>query len=105
MEDYSEIKKDVLQRCSAAGISNRPFLANLLKFYRRVNTCRNMLLRGTTWEAMCWSEPYRQASDAIDLMNGSGCLQGDDVIYADDYRKYCRATGMCYDATLGDWLA
>lgn len=103
MANWNEIKHEYEAELDKAGIRNKEFRSKYLAFARRVNTCRNMVARGTTWDTMCYSEAYRQAYYLLESFNGQGHTY-DKPKYWDEYKALCEANGYCVQGHLGDWL-
>ncbi len=111
---WLEIKSEVIENCKKAGITDKAFIKNILVIERRVLTAKNMVSK-ISWDAMCNSSAYNQAARALELMNGGSRDSynelgewrgyGEEPKFGRMYAQYCKATGMCFDANLGDWLA
>jgi hypothetical protein len=111
--NWKEIKAEVLENCSKAGITDKGFIKTILLVERRVLTTRK-LMQKISWESVCYSQAYNQAARALELLNGGAggnyrngvwVHWSTEPEFAKLYFEYCKVTGICFDAYLGDWLA
>lgn len=105
MANWLEIKKEYEVMIKKSGVKNPEFIKTLLNAARRVNTCRNLLYSGYSWEKMCYSKPFNEASDLIKLFNGNGFLYNKkEAKFWPQWEQFCDANGWSKDSNLGDWL-
>ena len=92
----SRIKPQVLQAIGNAGITNKEAIKCILTFERRVNTCRNMLGNGASWDAVCNSYAEVDAQFEIDKLKGT---------FASEWASYCNQMEICPNSNVNDFLA
>jgi hypothetical protein len=100
---WEEIKNEVLENCKKAGLTDKEFINTILKVERRVKTCKNDLyVRGRSWNYVCNSKPFYEGSDALDLLNGTGC---GNAKFLEEWKTYCEQTNILWYGNWGDWMA
>jgi len=106
MANWLDIKREYEVMIEKSGVTNPEFIKTLLNAARRVNTCRNLLYSGYSWEYICYSKPYNEAGELLDLFNGNGSLYNKrEAKFWPEWEQFCKANGWVNDANLGDWLA
>ena len=106
MANWLDIKREYEIMIEKSGVKNPEFIKTLLNVARRVNTCRNMIYAGYSWEYMCYSKPYNEASEMLELFNGNGSRYNKrESKLWNDWDQFCKANDWVNDANLGDWLA
>lgn len=103
--DWNTIKSDIENDLDNAGITGDARKV-ILRFERRLNTARNFLARGNSWESMCFNcEAYDQAADMLNTRFVQGDAYNEPGDYAKEWAVYCKEIGVLPSATIGDWLA
>lgn len=106
MGNWREVKAEVIKELDSAGVKDENARATILRFERRVNTTRNLLYNGYTWESICFSDSYNEASRILENeLKDNRNHYGEKGKYADEFKSYCEANGTLPDAHLGDYLA
>jgi len=102
--NWNKLKLDVLYHLKTANVEGEA-ARTILKFERRVNTCRNMLHRGSTWKTMNCSKAYDEARDLLDSLNENGEWGMKDAKFYTEFLRYCKARGFdSAEFNLGDCL-
>lgn len=89
----SEVEADIKE----ASITNKKAIAAILKFERRINTLRNSLDRGVSWEAAVDSDAYYSAVEILEEQFHEGDFQN-------EWKAYSDQLGTRSEADMGDHL-
>jgi dTDP-glucose pyrophosphorylase len=106
--NWKTIKEEVLKNLDKAEIKNSEVRKTILGYERRVNSCRNFIMRGGSWTALGETKAYLDASDFLDDLNEGGNLtSGVNAKFWNEWSDYCKALehNARPNANLGDWLA
>ena len=101
--NWNEIKIEVLGELDKAGIEGEA-RKTILSLERKLVTCRNLLGRGATWEALGNSAPYRAARDLMDDLNACGEWGMEKAPHWDAWCSYQEVQGNGGNCTLGDMI-
>jgi hypothetical protein len=95
--NWITLKSEVEANINKASITNKKAITAILKLERRVNTLRNKLESGSSWEAIGMSEAYYTAQDILEdqLQEGE---------FVTEWEAYCNQLGTLSKANLGDHL-
>jgi hypothetical protein len=97
MADWMKvIKPQVEAEIKKAKLTDKIAIKLVMNLERRLNTCRNYLNNGGTWESMC---ELKANGDAYYI------LEDLKTIHFLEWHKYLDANGYCRNAELGDFLA
>lgn len=100
--NWMTLKKEVESKIQEAGITNKQAIKTILKLERRVNTMRNKIYNyDHSWEAVCSSNAYYDAEDALELLYGDYT----PAPYQAEWLAYCEANETSPRANVGDKLA
>jgi hypothetical protein len=106
MANWLDIKNEYEVMIKKSGVTNPEFIKTLLNAARRVNTCRNLLYSGYSWDYMCYSKPYNEACELHELLNGNGYgYNKREAKFWPEWEQFCKANGWVNDSNIGDWLA
>ena len=97
MANWNNLKLSIDSQIKKSGITNNESIKLILKFNRRINTCRNFLNNGGKWETMC--ETFYAWTDAYFI------LESLKQNHQEDFFKYCDANGYVRDFDCGDMMA
>tara|TARA_R110002020_G_scaffold117057_2_gene267737 strand:- start:1300 stop:1611 length:312 start_codon:yes stop_codon:yes gene_type:complete len=101
--NWNEIKIEVTTELDKAGIDGVA-RKTILALERKLVTCRNLLTRGATWEALGNSAPYRTARDLMDELNACGEWGMEKAPHWDSWCSYQEVQGNGGNCTLGDMI-
>lgn len=97
MADWMKVvKPQVEEAISKAKITDKKAIKLIMNLERRINTCKNYLDNGGSWNGMC---ELKTNGDAYYM------LQDLKSIYVSDWYKYLDVNGYCRSAELGDFLS
>jgi hypothetical protein len=97
MADWTKvIKPQVEAEISKANLTDKKVIKLILNLERRMNTCRNYLSNGGTWNGMC---ELKANGDAYYL------IQDLREFHSEQWFKYLDANNYCRNSELGDFLA
>lgn len=107
MANWLDIKNEYEVMIKKSGVTNPEFIKTFMTIVRRLNTCRNLIyVRGYSWEYMCYTKPYNEASELLELFNGNGYLYNKrEAKFWAEWEQFCKANGWATDGNIGDWLA
>lgn len=102
--NWNKLKLDVLYDLQTAKVKGEAARC-IMKFERRVNTCRNMLNHGSTWEMVTYSKAYSDARKSLSLLNECGDYNMKTAKFYNEFSEYCKARGLkSAKLNLGDCL-
>ena len=90
------IKPQVEVEISKARLTDKEVIKLIMKLERRMNTCRNYMNNGGTWNGMC---ELKANGDAYYI------LEDLKSIHVSEWNKYLDANGYCRNSGLGDFLS
>tara|TARA_B110000483_G_scaffold106857_1_gene130396 strand:+ start:34 stop:345 length:312 start_codon:yes stop_codon:yes gene_type:complete len=99
--NWNELKLEVLNDLKNANVEGEA-ARTILNFERRVNTCRNMLHRGSTWETMTYTKAFTDARELLDSLNENGEWGMKEAKFYPEFERYCTARGLGAGFNLGD---
>lgn len=106
--NWKTLKVEVLKTLDKAEIKNNETCKAILGYRRRVNSCRNFLMRGGSWENLGNLKCYSDAQTFLDDLNEGGDLtSGVNAKFWNEWSDYCKTLepNARPEANLGDWLA
>ena len=92
--NWNDLKPIVEQEIAKANITDKKFITLLMRFRRRINTCKNNLCK-QSWQSVIESSACTQAYFIIEDMQDN---------YNKLWEDYCNANNICINTNVGDWL-
>jgi len=97
MADWMKvIKPQVEAEISKAELTDKNAIKLIMSLERRINTCKNYLANGGSWNGMCELKANGDAYYMLEDLKST---------YVSEWYKYLDANGYCRSAELGDFLA
>ena len=103
MANWTDIKSKFEVMIEKSEVKNPEFIKTLLIIARRSNTCRNLLYSGYSWDYICYTKAFNEASDALELMNG-GYDKNSNKFWS-EWKQFCDANDWSYGGSISDWIA